>query len=589
MSSTETYKKVEIIERIKQQGGFRNYIEYIDFPFYKNLMPRTRIHFSFPITILVGKNGSGKSSTLHALYGAPLNKTCSDFWFSTEVDPILESGDRNRFFYGYKKDKNSEIEEVMKTRMKRGSKTKKVDPDYWETSRAIIKDGMLPSKRRTPPVEKETIYLDFRAEVSAFDKIFHFSNGSLEDRKELLRSRSKYLNRLFNGIPMRFPGKKDDAVGTVKALSEDCISIISNILGKKYVDIKIAEHKLFKNPGTSIYVKTEISSKYSEANAGSGEVAVIQLVRRIEDAPEYALILLDEPEVSIHPGAQENLKQYLLDVVIKKKLQIIISTHSPILIEDMPNSSIKLFKTNLSGKFEVREDVHYQEAFFDIEDKVLNKKIIYCEDFAAQELIVKALKSVDKAQYFDVNYIPGGEATILKTFLPSITTNEQLRNKVFLILDGDMETEYKFVEEEMTVTQRNDCQYLLNCIKKAVRMDIPVCIDGGNGGVREDQKCEAYLKYLKYYSQNIFYIPEKSIPEKLLVNSSYVKQTYGSVLSEFKEITNKNAKEVIVRISEDDYGDSEHINSTISVLANKWSQEESSAKTLLIECLEKLV
>lgn len=57
---------------------------------------------------------------------------------------------------------------------------------------------------------------------------------------------------------------------------------------------------------------------YSEANAGSGEIAVVQLVRRIEKARDYSLVLLDEPEVSLHPGAQENLKEYLLEAIKTK-------------------------------------------------------------------------------------------------------------------------------------------------------------------------------------------------------------------------------------------------------------------------------
>lgn len=566
---------------------FKKYIEYIDFPFYKNLVPRTRINFSFPITILVGKNGSGKSSTLHALYGAPLHKTCADFWFSTEVDPIMESGGKNRFFYGYRIDKKSEIKEVMKTRMKRGSKTKKDDPDYWETSRPVLRDGMLATERNSP-VEKETVYLDFRAEVSAFDKIFHFSKDSLEKRKDFLRSRSKYLNRLFNDEPMRFPGDKDDNVGKVKNLDKECIEIVSTILGKNYVDIKIAEHKLFRNPGTSIYVKTQMTSKYSEANAGSGEVAVIQLVRKIQDAPEYSLILLDEPEVSIHPGAQEKLKYYLLDITIKKKLQIVISTHSPILIEGMPNSAIKLFKTDLSGKFDVKENVNYQEAFFDIEDKVFNKKIIFCEDFAASVLIKKLLKGMDKAQYFDVDYISGGEKSLLQVFLPSITTNEQLCNKVFLILDGDMETDFTFNESEITVEQKRDYGFLCDCVKKAFGMEIQPYVDGGENGAREDQKCEVYLRYLNYFSKNIFYLPEESIPEKIILKSQYTKNRYHSILEKYAEIKNTNAKEIILKITEDDYGDFENLKATISLLANKWSQEDSCAKEILKACLNEI-
>lgn len=36
-------KNIEKITIMKQKGVFNNYIEYIDFPFYKNLLPRTRI------------------------------------------------------------------------------------------------------------------------------------------------------------------------------------------------------------------------------------------------------------------------------------------------------------------------------------------------------------------------------------------------------------------------------------------------------------------------------------------------------------------------------------------------------------------
>ena len=48
---------------MKSAGIYEKYIEYITFPCYKNLMPKSTIHFDFPYTALVGKNGSGKSST----------------------------------------------------------------------------------------------------------------------------------------------------------------------------------------------------------------------------------------------------------------------------------------------------------------------------------------------------------------------------------------------------------------------------------------------------------------------------------------------------------------------------------------------
>lgn len=582
-------KNINEIRNMKANGVFKNYIEYIVFPYYKNLVPGTRINFEFPITILVGKNGSGKSSTLHALYGAPYWKSCSDFWFSTEVDPIEETGGqgRNRFFYGYKEDRDSDIKEVMKTRMRRGSKTKEEDPDYWETSKPIKKDGMS-AQRRNDPVKKNVVYLDFRAEVSAFDKIFHFAKGDVVEKKDLLRKRSKYLNRLFNGEAMRFPGAQDDKVGTVCEL-DDCLnSIIGDILGKEYVSIKVAEHSLFKNPGTSIYVKTKQSSRYSEANAGSGEVAVIQLVKGIEEAENNSLILLDEPEVSIHPGAQEKLKKYLLDVTKRKKLQIVISSHSPILLQDMPQEAIKLYVTNAQGHFEIKENVDYQEAFYDLADCVSNKKIIFCEDFAAKKLVDNVLERMNRKQYFDVEYNPGGEKTLVTKYLPTFITHDFFKEKVFLVLDGDMQTDYFFEEEKLTVLQRQDVSYMKKCVKKAYGVEIPAYVDGGSSGKREDQEINAYMEYLKYYNNSVFYLPNKSIPEKIILESKYAQQQYGDIIKKEGSISNDNAKDIFLNISKFDYGDEGHVNDLIQRLSYKWSQESSSNKKSMEELLDAI-
>lgn len=581
-------KDINDIKKMKESGVFKKYIEYIVFPYYKNLVPGTKINLTFPITILVGKNGSGKSSTLHALYGAPYWKSCSDFWFSTEVDPIEETGGagRNRFFYGYKEDKDSKVKEVMKTRMRRGSKTKEEDPDYWETSKPIKKDGMI-AETRNDPVRKNVVYLDFRAEVSAFDKIFHFSRGDLSKKKDLLRRRSKYLNRLFNGEAMRFPGVPDEKVGTVSELDDEVKKKISFILGKEYVSIKVAEHSLFKNPGTSIYVKTKLSSRYSEANAGSGEVAVIQLVKKIEESEEYSLILLDEPEVSIHPGAQKKLKEYLIEATKRKKLQIVISSHSPILVSDMPSEAIKLYITNSQGKFEIKEDVDYREAFYDLEDSVSDKKIIFCEDFAAKNIVEKVLEQMDKSQYFDVEFNQGGEKTLLTKYLPTFITHDFFKEKVFLVLDGDMQTGYEYNEDELTVKQENDIAYLKGCVKEAYGVDIQAYVDGGQGGKREDQEIEAYKQYLNYYRDSVFYLPDGSIPEKIILDSEYVKNQYESIVKSLS-VTNKNAKEILGMISEEDYGNREHINDLIERISYKWSREESSNKKYIEDILNEI-
>lgn len=86
--------------------------------------------------------------------------------------------------------------------------------------------------------------------------------------------------------------------------------------------------------------------RYSEAFAGSGEFAVVMLVVGVTEAPPKSLILLDEPEVSLHPGAQRKLMEFLYEQAKINSHQIAISTHAPEIIRSLPASAIKVFQPN---------------------------------------------------------------------------------------------------------------------------------------------------------------------------------------------------------------------------------------------------
>lgn len=98
-----------ILSLIKEIGSefekksFEKYIHYVVFPNYKNIVPKQKINFDFPLAALVGANGTGKTSILHALYGMPHNQSLEKFWFATALDAIEEGGGlgQHRLFYGH--------------------------------------------------------------------------------------------------------------------------------------------------------------------------------------------------------------------------------------------------------------------------------------------------------------------------------------------------------------------------------------------------------------------------------------------------------------------------------------------------------
>jgi predicted ATPase len=93
-SPMSSQKTIDQLSAIQAAGKFDPFIEYVRFPRYKNLTSNFRIDFTFPVTALVGPNGTNKSSILVALQGAPANRSPGQFWFSTAVDPPRRTGSR---------------------------------------------------------------------------------------------------------------------------------------------------------------------------------------------------------------------------------------------------------------------------------------------------------------------------------------------------------------------------------------------------------------------------------------------------------------------------------------------------------------
>lgn len=584
-------KLIKIISKDYLDNKFMNYIKYIQFPKYKNLTENSKIEFEFPLTMLVGKNGTGKSSVLQAIYGCPQNKSTGDYWFSTDVDPI-EDG-RNKYFYGYQKDCETRIKEVIK---KRQPSVK--SPDYWETDALDVKVGMkkdnnMDNETRNNPVEKNVVYFDFRGELSAYDKYFHFYKSKPDrkvrmfkqknkESKEYIKKQSKLLNRAFKGEKVAYFNHPENVLHDELEVIDmkngrEKLEAINFILGKNYIEIRRIYHRIYQSWGNSILLHTKNGLRYSEANAGSGENAIINMVCAIMDAKRDSLILLDEPEVSLHPSAQIKLKLFLLNMVMKKHHQVIISTHSMILIEKMPREAIKLFEVNDEGTTDIVNNVYYQEAFYNIKEEMDRKNLILCEDASAQTFIKKLLIHLKIDDYFSVEYRHGGAETLVTKHLPILALDE-MYDKVFIILDGDKKPDKLVEYSEIPAGEIEDVE----CLEKYIRgltssnAIINALVDGGKNGAVESQKIDVYKKYLKYAETHLYYLPGNCIPEAIVLQLDGIDDIYGDRI--LKPIDNINAKRSVGNICQTIFSEDNCRNSTMVMLTKQWIEAGGKAK-----------
>ncbi|ARN92151.1 hypothetical protein AZI11_04115 [Levilactobacillus brevis] len=577
---------------------FSNYISKIRFPHYKNFKADTTINFSFPLTVLVGKNGTGKSSILYALYGAPSGSNTGNYWFSTATDPIEEQNDegiRQSFVYSFF-DEDEKEQDSLNLRISNSN-----DPDYWESSRPLKLYGLDPKQIRPKKISKGIIFLNFKSMISAYDKLFHFGKSGTKSlsqnllygqttgaiykkRKSYIRLKSKQLDNILNEKEAIIKGPYNTNQNTSKIdLSQKELFWISDILGHKYSSGVIINHKLYNTWGYSIYLKQSVFS-YTEAHAGSGEFAVVILVHNLLKIKDNSLVLLDEVETSLHPGAQTKITRFLLNLIADKKLQIVISTHSPQLVQSLPENAIKkVYLDDLSNKVVVQNDCLPTEAFNEIGFSAFEKCNVYVEDINAK-LVCKAVitnaKNATKYSTLNIEYGNGANDLIARILSD---TAKNIRNE-FFILDGDQKSNDIDMTHDFSVEESKDLDFLREFVLKMAhtkKFPLP-------SNPQKQLQIEYLNKVIDFWKTHVFYLPEKD-PETIIWNTTTLTDFCG-ILSINTNLDPEKKKKTFKLIANECNCTEQNNNSSsaeyetlIKMLLKSWIQKEDNCYWCIVE------
>ncbi|WP_156613678.1 AAA family ATPase [Mycobacterium sp. 852002-51961_SCH5331710] len=461
----------KIANKFENSEGFLPYIEEIRFPMYKSLLDGLTVQLNWPIVALVGPNGTNKSSVLQAISAAPEGRSLAEFWFSTEVDDIDQgprAGATHRFIYKYRFERDGPLAECRKYRGSKKYRSADVpaqlrgkrDPDYWEPTKRVESDGMaeIPAsgyddrlsknRDRWNQIQKNVLYLDFRSELSAFDKFIHhqaFNHWTPDATQKRYKAVlwSRWIARALSDKSLPKAQRKK-LIKPVRFMAAADITAISTILGKPIDKVAIVEHRFFGPTGYTVRLHLEgAGATYSEAHAGSGEYAVVRLVDAIRRAQARSLILLDEPEVSLHPGAQIELMKFVEREVLEHGHQVVISTHSPSLAERLPDEAIKVFGFDNSRQrvVLVADGCSPTEAFAHLGQTTAGptRPRLIVEDELAAEIVRASLRrhAPTKFDTLDVVPFPGGADGIVQNVLPTFAVS--LVEKCGILLDGDQQ------------------------------------------------------------------------------------------------------------------------------------------------------
>lgn len=134
-----------------------------------------------------------------------------------------------------------------------------------------------------------------------------------------------------------------------------------------------------------LFAEQEGGAAYSELHMAAGERAILRLAQEIAQL-NGALVLIDEVEAGLHPWVQQLLMLQLQQLALRNDLQIIVTSHSPIILDSVPTNGRVFLDRDETGKVTVRpayRDV-VQDALYGRSSDSLN---VLCEDDTAEGIL----------------------------------------------------------------------------------------------------------------------------------------------------------------------------------------------------------
>ncbi|OBQ59256.1 ATP-dependent nuclease [Mesorhizobium erdmanii] len=384
MSNSREIRRLQA--KWQQNTGWPKRLDWIEIEGIRGWVGQ-RIPFNFPIVAVVGENGSGKSTILQcaaSTYQPPANARRSEDsenskgWFASDFLPktIWEDVRAGEIKFSVREGERSRIGSVRKPGDRwRGN------PERPDRSVNYI------DLRRLQPIVARTGYSKLAKDAtmemsaSAFDKV-------------KLARLSQIMGRAFGATRMALTDADDKRI---------------------------------------VPVFQDRDQTYSGYHAGAGQMTIAEFLR--VEPEQHSLLLIDEIETSLHPRAQRRLIRDLAEMCRERDMQIIVTTHSPYVLAELPLEARIYLMQGQSGRH-VMTGVSPEFAMTKMDEYPHPECEIYVEDIRSQTLLREILVAHSKGLVERCSMIPFGLASVGRTLGIMVSQNRFPRPS-YVFLDGD--------------------------------------------------------------------------------------------------------------------------------------------------------
>src|SRR5579859_251760 len=182
------------------------------------------------------------------------------------------------------------------------------------------------------------------------------------------------------------------------------------------------DRNTIKHPRQSpkVVTATRNGVRYSEANMGCGEGRVQHFIQQLESLPEKSLVLLEEPETSLHQSAQFELGRYLIDVCIRRKHQVLLTTHAESLLASLP-SACRIYIDRSTGNIRPINGLSSAQAASLMANAATKALQILVEDPVGKAVLTEIIRRSDATFLRTVEIHSSGDKDALQRIMQTLS------------------------------------------------------------------------------------------------------------------------------------------------------------------------
>ena len=341
------------------------------------------------VIVLAGVNGSGKTTIL---------KSIKDFFNDKNVnydEPEKSNVNLDIFFEDFEKNNIEEAEKSSNnskyalwdffTTLKNYDYYRKNSNDYYRNQ--IAKRFNMPPKIIYVPAENKFEEIQtYSTTLSREYKFINIINSNvIRDIPSYIATRRNHLATIEEDL-------------TMKEITNKVVNEINSIFDILELDVKLKGFS--KDEKTMPIFENSAGEEFDMNDLSSGEKQLFLRTLSIKMLePKNSIILIDEPELSLHPKWQQRI------IEVYKKIgennQIIIATHSPHILGSVSSENIFILYRNENGKIEAKTGDELYSSYGQPVDRVL-KDIMGLESVRTPKIekdLEELRKLVDEDKY----------------------------------------------------------------------------------------------------------------------------------------------------------------------------------------------